>query len=90
MPYLDHIADPKQIELLLVTHFHVDHCAGLPYFTEKTDFNGEIYMTHPTKSIYNYVMHDFVKVSGQPCEEQLLDEKDIENTLSKIKTIDYH
>ena len=90
LPYFDHIVDPKQIELLLVTHFHVDHCAGLPYFTEKTDFDGEIYMTHPTKSIYNYVLQDFVKVSGTPSDEQLFDEKDIENTLNKIKTIDYH
>lgn len=46
-----------------MTHFHVDHCAGLPYFTEKTDFKGKVYMTHPTKSIYNYVLLDFVKVS---------------------------
>ena len=83
LPYFD-IINPKDIELLLVTHFHVDHCAGLPYFTEKTDFQGKVYMTHPTKSIYNYVLLDFVKVSQTPTEEQLFDEKDIENTLSKI------
>jgi cleavage and polyadenylation specificity factor subunit 3 len=89
LPYFDQI-NPKEVELLLLTHFHVDHCAGLPYFTEKTDFNGQIYMTHPTKSIYNYVLQDFVKVSGTPTDEQLFDEKDIENTLNKIRTIDYH
>ena len=89
LPYFD-VINPKEIELLLVTHFHVDHCAGLPYFTEKTDFQGKIYMTHPTKSIYNYVLLDFVKVSQTPTEEQLFDEKDIENTLGKIQTIDYH
>lgn len=89
LPYFD-VISPKDIELLLVTHFHVDHCAGLPYFTEKTDFNGKIYMTHPTKSIYNYVLLDFVKVSQTPTEEQLFDEKDVENSLAKIQTIDYH
>ena len=48
-------------------------------------------MTHPTKSIYNFVLQDFVKVSGVPSgDEQLFDEKDIENTLSKIALIDYH
>ena len=75
---------------MLVTHFHVDHCAGLPYFTEKTDFKGKVYMTHPTKSIYNYVLLDFVKVSQTPSDEQLFDEKDVENSLNKIQTIDYH
>jgi cleavage and polyadenylation specificity factor subunit 3 len=29
-------------------------------------------------------------VSGTPTDEQLFDEKDIENTLNKIHTIDYH
>jgi cleavage and polyadenylation specificity factor subunit 3 len=62
----------------------VDHCAGLPYFTEKTDFKGKIYMTHPTKSIYNYVLQDFVKVSQTPQEEQLFDEQDVCSSLSKI------
>ncbi len=90
LPYFDAI-NPKEIELLLVTHFHVDHCASLPYFVEKTEFSGKIYMTHPTKSIYNFVLQDFVKVSGVPSgDEQLFDEKDIENTLSKIALIDYH
>ena len=65
LPYFD-VINPKEIELLLVTHFHVDHCAGLPYFTEKTEFDGKIYMTHPTKSIYNFVLQDFVKVSAIP------------------------
>ena len=55
LPYFDAI-NPKEIELLLVTHFHVDHCASLPYFVEKTEFSGKIYMTHPTKSIYNFVL----------------------------------
>jgi cleavage and polyadenylation specificity factor subunit 3 len=41
-------------------------------------------MTHPTKSIYNYVLLDFVKVSQTPSEEQLFDEKDVENSLNKI------
>ena len=69
----------------------MDHCAGLPYFVEKTEFNGKIFMTHPTKSIYNFVLQDFVKVSGIPSmDEQLFDEKDVENTLNKIQLIDYH
>ena len=76
---------------MLVTHFHVDHCASLPYFSEKTEFAGKIYMTHPTKSIYNCVLQDFVKVSSIPAgDEQLFDEQNIENTLKKISLIDYH
>lgn len=31
LPYFDMI-NPEEIDLLLLTHFHVDHCVGLPYF----------------------------------------------------------
>jgi len=48
LPYFD-IINPKDVDLILVTHFHVDHCAGLPYFLAKTDFKGRVYMTHPTR-----------------------------------------
>lgn len=30
--------DSADIDLILITHFHIDHCAALPYFTEKTNF----------------------------------------------------
>lgn len=33
------------------SHFHLDHCGALPYFTEMCGYDGPIYMTHPTKAI---------------------------------------
>ena len=39
LPFFDEV-DPAQIDLILITHFHVDHAAGLPYFMEKTNFKG--------------------------------------------------
>lgn len=89
LPYFDMI-NPAELDLLLLTHFHVDHCAGLPYFVEKTGFKGKVFMTHPTKSIYNYIAKDFVKVSNIATEEQIFDENDVVNSLEKIQMIDYH
>ncbi|ELR16902.1 putative cleavage and polyadenylation specificity factor, putative [Acanthamoeba castellanii str. Neff] len=62
LPYFDMIDDPATIDLLLVSHFHLDHCASLPYFMEKSTFKGRVYMTHPTKAIYKMLLTDFVKV----------------------------
>jgi cleavage and polyadenylation specificity factor subunit 3 len=68
----------------------LDHCGALPYFLEKTDFQGKVYMTHPTKAIYNYVLSDYVKISNIPVDEMLFDENDVKNSLEKIILIDYH
>ncbi|CAI5469031.1 unnamed protein product [Closterium sp. Yama58-4] len=35
LPFFDEI-DPSCIDVLLVTHFHLDHAASLPYFLSKS------------------------------------------------------
>jgi Cft2 family RNA processing exonuclease len=37
-PFFDSV-EADTVDLILITHFHIDHCAALPYFTEKTNFN---------------------------------------------------
>lgn len=51
LPFFDKV-NPGEIDLILVTHFHLDHCGALPYFLEKTNFSGNAFMTYPTKAIY--------------------------------------
>ena len=89
LPYFD-LIDPGEIDLLLITHFHLDHCGALPYFLEKTNFKGECYMTYPTRDVYKIVLSDYVKVSHSKSEEYLFNEKDLKNSLDKIKAINYH
>lgn len=36
-PFFD-MVEPETVDLILISHFHIDHCASLPYFTEKTNF----------------------------------------------------
>ena len=63
LPYLD-LINPEQIDLLLVSHFHLDHCGALPFFLEKAGFKGRCFMTHATKAIYRWLLSDYVKVIG--------------------------
>ncbi|KAI8808500.1 beta-lactamase-like protein [Cladochytrium replicatum] len=89
LPFFDNI-DPESVDLLLVTHFHLDHAASLPYFLEKTTFKGRVFMTHPTKAIFKWLLSDFVKVSNIGSEEQLYDEQDLLRAHDKIEPVDYH
>ncbi|KAL6638656.1 hypothetical protein ACP70R_023767 [Stipagrostis hirtigluma subsp. patula] len=89
LPYFDEI-DPSTIDVLLVTHFHLDHAASLPYFLEKTTFKGRVFMTHATKAIYRLLLSDYVKVSKVSVDDMLYDENDIIRSMEKIEVIDFH
>ena len=89
LPYFDSI-DPSKIDVLLVTHFHLDHCASLPYFLFKTGFKGRVFMTHSTKAIYRLMLADFVKVTySSSGEDQLYTEQDLQRSMEKIEVLDY-
>eukprot|EP00906_Rhabdomonas_costata_P036586 RCo051313 len=88
LPYFDDI-DPESIDLLLVTHFHLDHCGATPYFTQHTKYKGPVYMTHPTKALFHMVMQDFMRV-GVSGTTVLFNEHDLQNTMAKVETIDNH
>jgi len=88
LPYVDQV-DLEEIDLLLVTHFHLDHCGALPWLLEKTVFKGRVFMTHATKAIYRWLLSDYIRVSSMG-PDMLYNEKDLENTMSKIETINFH
>jgi len=88
MPFFDAV-DLEKIDLLLLTHFHLDHAACLPYFLEKTRFRGRVFCTHPTKSIYKLILQDYVRVSNLS-DNALYTEKELTASMPKIETLQYH
>ena len=68
LPFVDMIEADK-IDLLLVSHFHLDHAGALPWFLQKTTFKGKCFMTHATKAIYRWLLSDFIKVSNIATEQ---------------------
>ncbi|KAM3135348.1 hypothetical protein pb186bvf_012506 [Paramecium bursaria] len=89
LPYFDRIESIDNIDLILITHFHLDHCGALPYFLRKYKFKGKIYMTRPTKEIYNLVLRDSIKVKSENLGADLINEQSIESSLNHIEVIDY-
>lgn len=79
----------KELDLILITHFHLDHIGSLPYFTELCNFKGKILMTQPTKAIAPVILEDFRRViSDYKGEKSIISYMDIKNCLSKIETIE--
>ena len=47
-------------------------------------------MTHATKAIYRWLLSDFIKVSNIATEQMLYSEQDLETSMEKIETINFH
>ncbi|NXH14212.1 INT11 protein, partial [Bucco capensis] len=51
------------LDCVIISHFHLDHCGALPYFSEMVGYDGPIYMTHPTKAICPILLEDYRKIT---------------------------
>ncbi|CAG0887316.1 unnamed protein product [Darwinula stevensoni] len=89
LPFVD-LIDADQIDLLLISHFHLDHCGALPWFLQKSPFKGRCFMTHASKAIYRWLISDYIKVSNIATEQMLYTEADLESSMEKIETVNFH
>lgn len=84
---------PKNIDFCLVTHAHVDHIGRLPFLV-KNGFEGMIYTTDVTKSIMRPALTDSIKVLRSDAKKKkqpvIYDERDIENTIIKVRGCNYN
>ncbi|KAJ1721986.1 endoribonuclease ysh1 [Coemansia erecta] len=91
LPFVDEI-DPSTVDVLLVTHFHIDHAAAVPFYLEKTTFKGRTFMTRPTKGIFRWLATDYIRVTNTSNSDStaLYTEADLISAHAKIEEIDVH
>ncbi|RDW76725.1 cleavage polyadenylation factor subunit YSH1 [Aspergillus mulundensis] len=93
LPFFDEF-DLSTVDILLISHFHVDHSSALPYVLSKTNFKGRVFMTHATKAIYKWLIQDNVRVNNTASSSDqrttLYTEHDHLSTLPLIETIDFN
>ena len=90
LPYFDAIADWSEVDLCLVTHFHLDHSGAVPYLLGRSDFKGRIFMTHPTKPICKLLWQDYARVSKISAEENIYNKADIDLAMKLIECSTFH
>ena len=77
------------VDLLIISHFHLDHCGALPYFTEILGYKNPILCSQPTKAILPVTLEDFRKVMGEyKGQSSILTPEQIKICVDKIQTIE--
>lgn len=92
---------PKEIDLVLLSHAHIDHCGNLPNLVRQ-GFTGPIYCTPATRALASVMLGDSAKIQeedaaylnrhrepGEPKIEPLYDGRDVYRTLLKFKSVPY-
>lgn len=87
LPHFDSI-DCAEVDLVLITHFHLDHCGALPYLCEQTNFRGRVFMTSATKAFFKMVMNDLLRVGSD--SNDIVTSEWLHSTIERIETIEYH
>ncbi len=88
-PYLDVPEfNIKELDAVIVSHSHVDHCAMVPYLF-KFGYKGPVYCTPPTRDVMSLIMLDFVKIQRAENKEPLYTQDEIKEMVKHTITLDY-
>ena len=55
--------EPIRASNLMLLRRRLDHASALPYVLGKTNFRGTVFMTHPTKAIYKWLVTAAAKLA---------------------------
>lgn len=62
--------DPREIDAVLLTHGHLDHCGRLPLLAEQ-GYNGPIHAIRSTRSITEVILQDAAKLQQEDWERAM-------------------
>lgn len=93
---------PSEIDLLILSHAHIDHCGNIPQLV-KEGFSGQIYSTHATFDLANILLQDSARIQefdaktnnkwrarkGLPLITPLYTPKDVPRALSNFVSLSY-
>ncbi len=93
--------DPKEIDAVVLTHAHLDHCGYVPRLV-KQGFGGRIHTTHFTAKLVDVILRDSARIQVEDAEYAakkkfskhnpplpLYDENDAERAIQLLTTHDF-
>lgn len=90
-PYLNEMKlELSQLDAVVLTHAHMDHCGFIPYLYEY-GYNGPVYCTPPTRDLAILLQMDFVSIASKNSQHAApYGIKDIQKELAHMVTIGYN
>ena len=92
---------PKDVDAVLLSHAHIDHCGNLPNLLRQ-GFAGPVYCTPATRALVAVMLGDAAKIheedaaylnrkrpKGEPRVEPLYGGRDVYRTLLRLKAVPY-
>ena len=103
MNFEDFPFNPEEIECVILSHAHIDHCGRIPLLV-KRGFRGNVYCTDATADLLEIMLKDSGHIheqeaewqnrknarAGKPLVEPLYTEQDAEDTLKYIRPVMYN
>lgn len=59
--------DPKELDAVILSHAHIDHCGDLPLLS-KQGYTGPIFCTHATRDLTNHMLSDSAFIQEREVE----------------------
>lgn len=89
----DFAFDPKTIDILLVTHAHIDHIGRIPKLV-RAGFRGVIYSTPPTLELSRIMLLDTTRILAREATEDgrapIYEERDVFETMKLWQSREYY
>jgi len=92
---------PNQIDAVVVSHAHIDHCGNLPTLIRQ-GFDGPIYCTPPTRDLLRVMLADSAKIQeedaahiniarnyAEPWVQPLYTVSDVEKVFARLVSVPY-
>ena len=87
-PEFKYILNAKELDAIIVSHAHLDHCGFVPYLY-KYGYEGPVYCTPPTRDLMTMLQLDYIDIAAKENNPIPYTRKDVKSVIHHTIPVDY-